>query len=685
MAEEKEAQLTLRIKALGQKSLSLVKRGLSGVGEAARKGAMALAAIAAASIKAFADYEKGVINVGKTTGMAGSELRNLGRDIREMSKRLPTSTNELLEIAGAAGQLGVKGAGNIKNFTEVMAKLALSSDVAGEEGAKAITRILTLTGEGVPAINQFASALVDLGNNAAASEAEILGVATRVGGAVGAFKASGAGVLGISTALKSMGKQAEEAGSTVGRVFLSIDQSIKNGGKEFKNLQRITGMTGDQLKKTFKEDSTQVFQAFINGMRRIQDSGGNVTRELGKFDLQGVRVQSTIATLINKNHLLNENMERSAKAWNDNTALQKEADEAMTSLSSGLATTKNIVFAFAQEVGENLAPIISFFIEQVGESQTKTSGWADAVKGLSVTFIWLTKAGIGIKNTFEALVGTISNGFFNSLLAIGQLIKGDFSGALEIMRENLKENADIIVQEMDDIHTSLAEIDAKYAAKQQQKDIDRKVKKEERAKQHELKLIKVKKEGQKKQEKDQKEADKKAKSMQELREQASIESFQDFFSTVNQLSSSGNKALQAIGKAAALTRIAIQTPEAVASAFKFGTAIGGPPLGFTMGGVAAAAMAAQAARVAGVQLADGGIVKATAGGTPAILGEGKYDEAVIPLGGEGAAALSPTININVGAFLGDEQQATEFAVMIDEKLMELRQNNVSVAFDTDIG
>lgn len=81
-----------------------------------------------------------------------------------------------------------------------------------------------------------------------------------------------------------------------------------------------------------------------------------------------------------------------------------------------------------------------------------------------------------------------------------------------------------------------------------------------------------------------------------------------FFSAASSLSNAKNKELAAIGKAAAITQIAIKTPPAIASSFEFGTKLGGPVLGFTFGAIAAAAMAAQAANIAGVAFEKGGIV-----------------------------------------------------------------------------
>jgi hypothetical protein len=82
----------------------------------------------------------------------------------------------------------------------------------------------------------------------------------------------------------------------------------------------------------------------------------------------------------------------------------------------------------------------------------------------------------------------------------------------------------------------------------------------------------------------------------------------DTLNTIASLSTSGNKTLANIGKAAALTQIAFDTEKAVSSAYAWGTTWGGPPGGAAMGALAAAAMAVRAANVAGIKFEDGGIV-----------------------------------------------------------------------------
>lgn len=152
---------------------------------------------------------------------------------------------------------------------------------------------------------------------------------------------------------------------------------------------------------------------------------------------------------------------------------------------------------------------------------------------------------------------------------------------------------------------------------------------------------------------------------------------QSTLSIIAGMQNESNDTLAAIGKAAALTQIAIETPVAIARALSAFP----PPFNFAAAAAVGAAMAAQAARVSGIKLAEGGIVRATPGGVPAIIGEGGKDEAVIPLD-KGMSSIGSNVTVNVyGGLLGDAASAREFAVAVDRELLELRRSNQSVAFD----
>ena len=112
-------------------------------------GALGIGAVLQGSLNSFANFERGLIGVGKTTDISGKALADLGESIRELSRDLPVTSAELLSIAQGAGQVGVEGAENILRFTETVGKLGLASDLAGEQAAVALTRILTTTGTAI--------------------------------------------------------------------------------------------------------------------------------------------------------------------------------------------------------------------------------------------------------------------------------------------------------------------------------------------------------------------------------------------------------------------------------------------------------------------------------------------------------------------------------------------------------
>jgi inorganic pyrophosphatase len=154
---------------------------------------------------------------------------------------------------------------------------------------------------------------------------------------------------------------------------------------------------------------------------------------------------------------------------------------------------------------------------------------------------------------------------------------------------------------------------------------------------------------------------------------------QEFYNKMISLQGSNNQVLAAAGKAFAIRQIAIDTPVAVTKAL----AAFPPPFNFAAAGLVAAAAAQQAAQVAGIPLAEGGIVKARPGGIQATIGEGGRDEAVIPLeNGQipGSQGGGNTYVFN-GPIMGDRRQAQEFAQMIDAELLELRRNGESKAFE----
>lgn len=243
------------------------------------------------------DFNSGLLNVSKTTGIANEELTSLGNNIIKLSRDLKTvGTPALMEYATVAGQLGVKGSENILKFTRALAMLETASNISGEEGASQIARLLTLVDGGVQNVQDFGDEIVNLGNNFAATESEILANATAIAQNTGVYKIGRQDVLAYATATKAVGVEAELTGSSIGRTLGEMEKAIRTGDN-INTIARLTGQSIEDLKKSFREDSSKVLYSFVEGLNAVDKAGGSVNAQLEKIGINSIRDQRVIGSL----------------------------------------------------------------------------------------------------------------------------------------------------------------------------------------------------------------------------------------------------------------------------------------------------------------------------------------------------------------------------------------------------
>lgn len=322
------------------------------------------------SLAQFRKFEQGLVGVSKTTNITGQELEGLSARIRALSKTIPVSTDELLSISQAAGQLGVTGSSNILNFTETIAKLGSASDITGDRAATSLTRIINVSSESIDQIDELASVIVSLGNNFAASESEIVRMANEVSRSTAAFSVGSTEAVALGAAMRSLGIRAESGGSAVGRSFQAIDKAIREGGSSLRTLEKLTGQTGEQLRVAFEEDATEVFRQFIKGISRITEQGGSAAKTLNTMGLSGQELLKVIPPLAQNADLLGDSLRLANRELRNSTALNKEASTAFDTLNSDLIRAGNVIDDLQVNIVKALAPSIrgvtKDFIEMAG-------------------------------------------------------------------------------------------------------------------------------------------------------------------------------------------------------------------------------------------------------------------------------------------------------------------------------
>ncbi len=125
------------------------------------------------------DFESAITGVAKTTDLTDDELSAMSDAIKAMSTEIPATTEEIAAVAEAAGQLGIHKE-SLLDFTEIMAMLGTSTNMTADEAATASRASRTSPGWPTDNYGPLGATIVDLGNNFATTENEIVDDGTRL-------------------------------------------------------------------------------------------------------------------------------------------------------------------------------------------------------------------------------------------------------------------------------------------------------------------------------------------------------------------------------------------------------------------------------------------------------------------------------------------------------------------------
>lgn len=368
--------------------------------------------ITKSALDASIEFESAFAGVRKTIDATEEEYAELAAGIRAKALEIPVDTTELSKIAELGGQLGIAKE-NVIDFTDTIAKLAVTTNLTAEDAALSFARIANILQVPQKEIENMGSAVVDLGNNFATTESEIVQFANRIAGG-GKIAGIAAGeIFGISTAFSSVGIQAEAGGSAVQKAFLKMNNAVAMGGGEVKAFSRISGLSSEEFKKLWEEDAAEAFTRFVEGLGKAGDQAANdLAATLG----EDVRLQRAFLSLAGAGDLLRRSIEKGGEAFKENNALNKEAAQRFATTASKLILLKNRWNDFKISVGNGikvildkginlLFPAIEFLVKAWNKLPAPVQKFLKIMSGAIVIIVSLV-AGLAALKGMLALVGT---------------------------------------------------------------------------------------------------------------------------------------------------------------------------------------------------------------------------------------------------------------------------------------
>lgn len=328
-------------------------------------GAATLAGLGMAA-KAAISWESAWAGVRKTVEGTPQELAALEGELRGLATTLPATHQEIAAVAEAAGQLGV-ATPDVAAFTKVMVDLGETTNLTADEAATAIAQMMNIMQSAPEDVDNLAAALVDLGNNGASTEKEILDMALRIAGAGQQIGMTEADVLALSNAMASLGIRSEAGGSAMSKVMADMGAAVTQGGAKLEGFANVAGVSAQEFARAFRTDPAAAIATFVSGLGGISAAGGDVFTTLDDLGLGSIRVRDMLLRLAGGGDILTDSLARGAQAWEENTALVKEAEQRYDTAEAKIQIARNTLVDLGIDIGGVVLPYISSLAETVAD------------------------------------------------------------------------------------------------------------------------------------------------------------------------------------------------------------------------------------------------------------------------------------------------------------------------------
>lgn len=308
--------------------------------------------------QAYADMEESMANVRKYTGQTDEEVHRMNEDFKRMDTR--TAREQLNELAGSAGRLGITSKDMIEEFVDGADKINVSlSDDLGEGAVDKIGKLAQMFGEDKTkglrgAMLATGSAINELAQNSSANAGYIVDFTADLSGVGIQAGMTQAQLMGLASAL-DQNMQEEATSATV------FSQLITKMYQEPAKFAKIAGVEVTKFSNLMKTNANEGLMTFLSAMK----SRGGFAEMAPMFEemqLNGTRAVGVLSAVASHLDQVRTAQDLATQSYASGTSVINEFNVQNNTVQAQLDKAKKRFEDLTVELGEQLIPVTRYAI-----------------------------------------------------------------------------------------------------------------------------------------------------------------------------------------------------------------------------------------------------------------------------------------------------------------------------------
>lgn len=308
--------------------------------------------------QAYADMEESMANVRKYTGQTDEEVHRMNEDFKRMDTR--TAREQLNELAGSAGRLGITSKDMIEEFVDGADKInvALGDDL-GEGAVDKIGKLAQMFGEDKTkglrgAMLATGSAVNELAQNSSANAGYIVDFTADLSGVGIQAGMTQAQLMGLASAL-DQNMQEEATSATV------FSQLITKMYQEPAKFAKIASVEVTKFSNLMKTNANEGLMTFLSAMK----SRGGFAEMAPMFEemqLNGTRAVGVLSAVASHLDQVRTAQDLATQSYASGTSVINEFNVQNNTVQAQLDKAKKRFEDLTVELGEQLIPVTRYAI-----------------------------------------------------------------------------------------------------------------------------------------------------------------------------------------------------------------------------------------------------------------------------------------------------------------------------------